>query len=163
MSGSKRTHQDSCMSESNKATPYTSQDIDELARITQAKLNGPQKMKRGRKTSAYAAYSQKVEAQIAALREVLADPSSTEDRKNQVRNQISAYQARLAQRTTAMEQELKLAQKEHQLELAMSAFKGHVNPVIFEQISTLIGQIKPDINTISKTQSFDNRPSEDQQ
>ena len=41
MSGSKRTHQDSCMSESNKATPYTSQDIDELARITQAKLNGP--------------------------------------------------------------------------------------------------------------------------
>ena len=62
-----------------------------------------------------------------------------------------------------MEQELKLAQKEHQLELAMNAFKGHVDTTVFNQISHLINQIKPDINTLSKVSSCENRTAEEQQ
>ena len=84
--------------------------MNSLNRIKQEKMKDREKQgqRRGRGKTKFADYSQRVEAKIVALKQVVADPTASEDRKNQVRNQISAYQARLDQRIASMELELKI-------------------------------------------------------
>ena len=47
--------------------------------------------RRGRKAQQFSAYCDRVQAQIGKLREILEDPATTDERKRQLRNQISAH------------------------------------------------------------------------
>ena len=93
---------------------YTSEDMASLTQITHEmnrRMEMARGMKRGRKVQGFAEYCQKTTERINELKAQLSNDKTSEDKKKQLRNQISAFQARLKQRITNMDQELRLEQK----------------------------------------------------
>ena len=120
---------------------YSSEDMASLTQITtemNRRMQIARGMKRGRKVQGFADYCKKTTDRINELKAELNMPTTTEDKKKQLRNQISAFQARLKQRITNMDQELRLEQKNQQLSTILSVVKAHVEPdqlnSIFEKI-----------------------------
>ena len=97
---------------------YTSEDMVSLKMITQEmnrRIEMARGMKRGRKVQGFSEYCLKTTERIKELKDILKDPNTEEEKKKQLRNQVSAFQARLKQRITNMDQELRLEQKNQQL------------------------------------------------
>lgn len=62
--------------------------------------------KRGRKVQEFQTYCENTQERIDELKRTVKLSSTSEERKKQIRNQISAFQARLKQRIQNMDQEL---------------------------------------------------------
>lgn len=122
---------------------YTSEDMASLTQITMEmnrRMDMARGMKRGRKVQGFADYCHKTTARINELKLLLRQPETTEDQKKQLRNQISAFQARLKQRITNMDQELRLEQKTQQLSTILNIVANYVDQTqlsnIFEKVDT---------------------------
>ena len=85
---------------------YTSEDMASLTQITHEmnrRMEMARGMKRGRKVQGFAEYCQKTTERINELKSLLSNDKTSEEKKKQLRNQISAFQARLKQRITNMD------------------------------------------------------------
>ena len=77
---------------------YSSSDMALLTQVTaemSRRMQMARGMKRGRKVQGFADYCQKTTEKINELKAELDSENTSEDRKKQLRNQISASQARL--------------------------------------------------------------------
>ena len=73
---------------------YTSEDMTSLTQITtemNRRMEMTRGMKRGRKVQGFAEYCQKTTERINTLKNMLRIPKQTEEKKKQLRNQISAF------------------------------------------------------------------------
>ena len=73
---------------------YTSEDMTSLTLITtemNRRMELTRGMKRGRKVQGFAEYCQKTTERINTLKNMLRDTERSEDKKKQLRNQISAF------------------------------------------------------------------------
>jgi flagellin-specific chaperone FliS len=84
-------------------------------------------MKRGRKVQGFSEYCEKTQERINELKATLKIDSTSEEQKKQIRNQISAFQARLKQRITNMDQELCLEQKNQQISTVLKIISEYVD------------------------------------
>ena len=85
------------------------------------------------------------------------DESTSENKKKQLRNQVSAFQARLKQRITNMDQELRLEQKNQQLSTVLTIVSEYVEPGQLGHIFAKIDETFPDMdfyNSVPYAQSF---------
>ena len=85
------------------------------------------------------------------LRTTLMDVETPNSKKKQLRNQISAFQARLKQRITNMDQELRLEQKNQQLSTILSIVVENVKPGQLGEIFGKIDEIFPEIDIYNST------------
>ena len=73
---------------------YTSEDMASLTQITQEmnrRMEMARGMKRGRKVQGFAEYCQKTTERINDLKNTLKNDATSEEKKKQLRNQISAF------------------------------------------------------------------------
>lgn len=103
-------------------------------------------MKRGRKVQGFAEYCQKTTERINDLKNSLKNENTTEDKKKQLRNQISAFQARLKQRITNMDQELRLEQKNQQLSTILKIVSDYVEHSQLGNIFAKIDESFPEMD-----------------
>ena len=103
-------------------------------------------MKRGRKVQGFADYCQKTTDRINNLKNSLKKDETPEEKKKQLRNQISAFQARLKQRITSMDQELRLEQKNQQLSTILTIISEFVNHEQLGQIFVKIDSTFPEMD-----------------
>ena len=85
-------------------------------------------VKRGRKVLDFTEYCNKTTRRIDELKLILINTDATEEKRKQVRNQISAFQARLKQRMNCMDKELRIEQKHQQLSSMLTVLKNFMDP-----------------------------------
>ena len=128
---------------------YTSEDMASLTQITHEmnrRMEMARGMKRGRKVQGFAEYCQKTTERINELKSLLSNDKTSEDKKKQLRNQISAFQARLKQRITNMDQELRLEQKNQQLSTVLSIVSEYVDHSQLGNIFVKIDESFPEMD-----------------
>ena len=116
-------------------------------------------MKRGRKVQGFAEYCQKTTERINELKNTLKKENTSEEKKKQLRNQISAFQARLKQRITNMDQELRLEQKNQQLSTVLTIVSDYVDHSQLGNIFVKIDESFPEMdfyNCTAYKQAFPN-------
>ena len=128
---------------------YTSGDMASLSAITEEmnrRMQAARGMRRGRKVQGFADYCQKTTDRINNLKNTLKNSRDSEDKKKQLRNQISAFQARLKQRITNMDQELRLEQKNQQLSTILSVCSKYVDQNQLDSIFSKINGRFPEMD-----------------
>lgn len=117
--------------------------------------------KRGRRVLQFSEYCDQTAQRIKELKELLFDPKTEEDERNKLRNQISAYQARLKSRITSMDQQVRLDQRDKQItgiiQIASSFLSSDKAAAFLKEIKKRL----PDLDTNAKPKEIKAKMEED--
>ena len=135
-----------CMDESilpigiAKQMEYSERDKDQLVQAKADIQKNKSGHKRGRKSQQFSSYCEQTTQRIKDLKAQIMDPDTTDEERSRLRNQISAYQARLKQRINCLDSKVKLEKMDTFTSGIIQIFTETLEPQLMSKLLTKINE-----------------------